>query len=213
MALEQLARRVARGELRLADALRPASEQSDRPAPPPRPACELRFAGADQPLRLSLSGPKRGDAVLVVETQVGRHKLDYRMVGDREIETVIPGEALNPKGETVRIWLSQGGVAAGPAVVRVVSGPLIRRAEWAALAARGARLRVIGEGFGTDPSAVFVTVGDRVWQPTNAADSQLELELAEWPSGPVWVSVEVDGRSSDPVLARDQSRAVSQEPA
>jgi hypothetical protein len=151
--------------------------------------------------------------VLVVETEIGRHKLDYRVVGDREIETVIPGEALNPKGETVRIWLSQGGVAAGPAVVRVVSGPLIRRAEWASLESGGARLRLIGEGFGTNSSAVCVTVGDGVWQPTNATDSQLELELTEWPSGPVWVSVEVDGRSSDPVLARDRSRAVGREPA
>jgi hypothetical protein len=164
-------------------------------------------------LRLTLTAPLHESAVLVAETRSGRLKLDYRLLDDREIETVMPAEALAPAGEIVRLWLSQDGRAAGPAVVRVLSGPLVRRAEWAPLGSRSAQLSIVGEGFGTDPSAVLLTVGDQVWQPRSVADGHVELELPQWRGGPMWVGIEVDGRSSDPVLAREQPRPTTRRPA
>ena len=206
-ALEELAGRVARRELKLADALRLVRQQAGAPAAPPRPRSERGAVRAGQPLRLSLSAPLHGEAVLVAQTRRGRLKLDYRPLDDLHIETSIPGEALESNGETVRLWLSQAGIAAGPAIVRVLPGPVVRRAEWAQQGSSGVYLELRGEGFGSDPSTVYVTVGDQVWQPTEVSDDRVALALPDRPGRSVWVSVEAGGRSSDPVLARAGHRA------
>jgi hypothetical protein len=182
----------------LAAAVRSRGKQP--PERPPNPVIASPTVRSGKPVRIAGKTPFGDDVVVVAATPGARARLPARRVSDTEIEVDLPPDAVGDAG-LVEIWLSRDGVAAGPAVVRVLRGPQVHSAAWVS----ESHLRIEGEGFGSEASRVTVDVdGDSV-VPKKVSDERIEVEVEPKRRRASWVIVSVGEERSRPVLSQRET--------